>query len=293
MSNLVGQQVGHIARDNAADMAPMMDHRQVRVEASVPFGKTGAYEMPIDLHFFGPEASAVHVQKFLRVRNGFINFDFAYVIGHPRGWENLKSNTPSSCSSSSMYTGTGSGIRAADVLEKHMDKLFVDPTPYEEMPLAKQPADLKTELYPHQLKALQWMVERERPLTVGKALAAMAKATEDKAKAGAAGAAASAGAGAGSSSSSSMSSAAAATSSSVGSTSTAASSSASSADRCAARLDVVAFRVRASASTRAFFWERTAEGQYLNVATNTVVKNPPPLPCGGILAGELRDWFRR
>lgn len=63
------------------------------------------------------------------------------------------------------------GPSMQDIIERELEEIFRQPGGYEGCPLAEQPAGLKTDLYPHQLKALHWMIQQERSLTVAEKLA--------------------------------------------------------------------------------------------------------------------------
>ena len=53
-----------------------------------------------------------------------------------------------------------------DVLERELEGIYRSGVSYEAMPEAEAPEGLATSLYPHQRKALHWMVQQERDLTV-------------------------------------------------------------------------------------------------------------------------------
>lgn len=239
--------LGHISRQNAALLAPMMDTRGLRLEGSV--GKIGKFQIPLDIHLFCPRANMAVVQHALRQlptagAPKHVNFDPAAVYlvdldhiaqtayGPPR---------PAGAATAPSY-----GAPSEAAVLRHLDSLFIEPIPYDAQPEAPQPRTVLTSLYPHQLKALAWMLERETPMNVATALA------HQRQQAAAAIAAAAArgrdGAGAGSSTSSSRAA------SSLSSSSNSSSSSAS-ADPDGAALERILSRARASAASRCFMWE--------------------------------------
>ncbi|KAM8834299.1 helicase-like transcription factor [Synchiropus picturatus] len=66
VTNVNGQQVGHIKRNLAAAMAHIMDNNLAKVEGLVLFGKTNNYNMPVVLSFWGKEESRGAVVDYMR-----------------------------------------------------------------------------------------------------------------------------------------------------------------------------------------------------------------------------------
>merc|ERR1719421_902660 len=62
------------------------------------------------------------------------------------------------------------GPDMAQILERELEGIFSTQVRYEDMPEAEAPSRLTSQLYPHQRKALHWMLQRERPLDVEQAL---------------------------------------------------------------------------------------------------------------------------
>ena len=63
------------------------------------------------------------------------------------------------------------------VVEKRLEELYSHGIQYEKMPLADQPPDVTTTLFPHQRKALWWMRQQERVRNANEVLAEQAAET--------------------------------------------------------------------------------------------------------------------
>merc|ERR1719159_1492822 len=59
----------------------------------------------------------------------------------------------------------------SEVIDRELEGIFRTGSRYEEMPEAAPPPALRTALYPHQRKALHWMLQQERGLNIDEALA--------------------------------------------------------------------------------------------------------------------------
>lgn len=274
VDNILGAQVGHIGREWAAAMAPVMDRMGVRFDATLPQGASG-YSCTIELHAFGVWAAAPAVHSSLRVFTPrYVNLA-PTTLYPPASWAGSGSGgaaaSPVRAQPSPAAAMAAMGATFSDaVVQRHAEELFVGAQPYDAMPEAPQPAALLTRLFPHQAKALAWMIARERPLTVAQALAEQSTGGGGAAVASAAGAGAS---GAGAAGASASGSGAA-----LG----------TEAAALAALRSVIAQSV-ADGKKRAMFWEVRGSSLF-NIATNSLVKvaDAPPLPRGGILADEVR-----
>jgi hypothetical protein len=257
-------------------------------------------QIPMDIHLFCPRASLAAVQHGIqRLPVGasckYINYDVnaAQVVdmnavvkggGQAAGAAAAAAAAARAPSSSAAvaYRGAAAGAPSeSDVLSRHLDSLFVEPVPYDAQPQAAQPAAVVTPMYPHQLKAVAWMAQREAPMTVKTALEHQRRLAAAAAAAAATSTPSPSGKGAGSKSKPSSSS------SSSSSSAAAASTSSGTAAAEEAALARIVDRVRAVASTRSFFWQEVVVGTelfYENVATGQRVRQPPQLPRGGILA---------
>lgn len=267
--NLRGVQIGHIAREDASRLAPLLDNASLglRLEGTVPSGANNVYAMPLSLNMWGPVGND-------RARN-CARHNMRYLSGY---------SVPSSEDSIAAESQTR-GPTASEIVESGLAELLKSKLHYKDMPEAEEPPGLKTKLLEFQRKGLYWMCARERRTTVDEALAqlteenavrvrrAKAEAKEARAAAKAAAKAASkkrkrqaasngrdeGGAGAGTGGAGSAG---------------------------AAAKKGVAARKPAKPPQHAFFWKKKG-AQYVNVVANFRQSECPVLPRGGILADEM------
>lgn len=192
--NIRGDQIGHVPREMAGLLAPVMDRLadgELRVEGHIPRGSGNVYSIPIRLQVFGHDPSG-HVAPQLRDLGERLRRTYCCaargaveVVSAPREagtpvqeltpqmWREIMGSKPLKSTASKM------GPTMQDIIERELEEIFRQPGGYEASPLAKQPDGLKTDLYPHQLKALHWMIQQERALTVAEKLA---EASDDVAR---------------------------------------------------------------------------------------------------------------
>eukprot|EP00927_Polykrikos_kofoidii_P040089 TRINITY_DN34327_c0_g2_i1.p1 TRINITY_DN34327_c0_g2~~TRINITY_DN34327_c0_g2_i1.p1 ORF type:complete len:1077 (+),score=209.48 TRINITY_DN34327_c0_g2_i1:61-3291(+) len=278
--NIRNEQIGHLPREFAAALAPMMDAAQVnaddgeelRFEGHVPKGAQNVFSKPLRISIFGYDFAGRLAPKISSLGDRLRSTYCAAARGgvevttspnhrgtpvgelDERTWAMITGGRP---------TTKSRGPSMADVIERELESIFCSGARYEETPEAETPTGLASQLYPHQRKALHWMLQQERGLTVEEALAEKAslttgeeRATDPKAvstkKAG--GRAASSGGG------------------STGST-------AKSKKVAEAKVEQV------------FFWTKEVSKNgtciYKNLATHSAFKAAPRLPRGGILADDM------
>lgn len=280
VKNAFRQKLGHIPKELAAWVAPLLDCGAVSVQAVVPMdARRDGYSITLDLHFFGREqATAATVHRSLRLLSPhLLNFETDQLHGPPEEWVAFSravqgggAGAGAGGRGSRSAAGSGRGALSwEDVLATSLEGLYAQPVPYEDMQEAPAPSTLATPLYPHQRKAVWWMQAREEKVTVAEALS---KQEARRQKAAAAG-------------SSSRSEAVPSPSRPTPSASASSSSRSSSRDTPAVLLSTIA--QRAAASTRAFFWEKRPNGSFYNTALGVERRNPDPLPRGGILADDM------
>jgi len=250
----------------------------VRPEALI-HSRGDGYNIPLDIHILGPSSLRGAVFTGLKrhtkdTRQPCFQNSNELMQGPPERWWEAATSTAIASNYASSEALRRQGVSFDDsVVQKHVEELFAGGTSYDDMPCSPQPIHCNTQLYPWQLKAVRWMMEKELPLTVEEAL---------KVKSSTPAASVAAGGGVTGSSSNTTAPLIAISDGGGGPAAEA---------RVVAALRSAAAAVRKVESTRAFFWERrvTAAGSvaYFNVATGSLVSSPPPLPRGGILADEM------
>ena len=152
VDNLAGVQVGHIRRQLAAALAPLMDdqtHLRPRVEGSVPRPQSSEFTVPILLHVFGLPEVAAAVASLL-ARYG-ARFDPGSGVAAGAG-----------AASSVVATRT---IAAASRSQEELDALLDTLSETEGLlpfDAASEAPALTTQLHPYQAAGVSWMLRRER-----------------------------------------------------------------------------------------------------------------------------------
>nr|XP_022335215.1 helicase-like transcription factor [Crassostrea virginica] len=154
--NVVRQQVGHIKREMAAALAPVMDRGWARLEGVVPFGSQNQFSMPVDISLWGkPEHKHETVAQLeragIRVK----------VTSDPEGGYLGSSAGPSS---SSMMYGVVSNRRTfltPSEVRNELDKLFESLNEGDKTTTMEPSEAVSSRMYSHQKQALHWMVQRE------------------------------------------------------------------------------------------------------------------------------------
>mgnify|MGYP002803377023 FL=1 len=264
--NIRGEQIGHVPREMASLLAPVMDRfsdgTELRVEGHIPRGSGNVYSIPVRLQIYGqnnPETASPSVsaapamlqrlgqqlqRTYCTAARGAVE---VVTAPDPMG-------TPVQELTPEMWRQINGGKGAKktsklgptmhDVINRELEEIFRQPGGYEGSPMAQQPESLKTDLYPHQLKALHWMIQQERPLTVADKLAE-ATAPKDHEK--------------------------------------------TIKPKRGRQTGTGPTTTKADAA-QVFFWIKdVSKGQviYKNLATNSAFKHPPLLPRGGILADDM------
>eukprot|EP00929_Paragymnodinium_shiwhaense_P049077 TRINITY_DN24769_c1_g3_i1.p1 TRINITY_DN24769_c1_g3~~TRINITY_DN24769_c1_g3_i1.p1 ORF type:complete len:1067 (-),score=226.70 TRINITY_DN24769_c1_g3_i1:152-3352(-) len=259
--NMRSEQIGHIPREMAAVLSPVMDSmrqaaggEELRIEGHIPRGAGNVYSCPLRLQVFGhdPRGSLAPRMSQLGER-----LERTYCAAARGSVEVMRSpeaaGTPVTSLDNQMWRDimggkaprkvAAQGPTIADVLERELESIFRDgASSYESSRLAEQPEGLQTKLYPHQLKALHWMMHHERNVTVEDVLAEQGQQE--------------------------------------------------------VQVPPPAKKKRKSAgspaslpSTQIFFWTKEVKAGgptvYRNLATNAAFRSPPRLPKGGILADDM------
>ncbi|XP_013396086.1 flocculation protein FLO11-like, partial [Lingula anatina] len=149
VDNVGSVQVGHIKRELAAALAPIMDQGIARVEGVVPYGSKNMYSMPLELSFWGLPENRLGCVNKLRYYGHYLK------------------ETPGTSK-----TGVGAGLTLGSPLSTRvcltqaemkgqLDKLFEDLKQYDTTKTAEPAKAISTPLFPHQKQALHWMIQRE------------------------------------------------------------------------------------------------------------------------------------
>ena len=198
IDNVVRDQIGHIGRNNAAKLAPLMDSGQLLVEGALT-GPKSFYECPIGLKLFGtkdPVAQAALKQQMQDLRlpvnelvrsekeqqkrdrefqkqqkarekaaaamqkNGGAVFD----PEGPNKYSNLgmpSGDNPAELNVDQLLSGTA--IYNPRDVQDVVNKFVAGEDALANMPLADQPGMVATVLLPYQRQGLQWMLDKESP----------------------------------------------------------------------------------------------------------------------------------
>uniref|UniRef100_A0A8C6Q8Y5 Helicase like transcription factor n=1 Tax=Nothobranchius furzeri TaxID=105023 RepID=A0A8C6Q8Y5_NOTFU len=146
VTNIYGNQVGHIKKELAAAMAYMMDRSLAKVEGVVHTGVNNPFSMPVMLSFWGKEEDRNTVMKHMASRGYKLN------PGSPTGDLALYGTSASS------YKKGVTVPLTAEELKNAFDNLFDG---LMESKDGEKEASVATALLPHQKQALSWMCARE------------------------------------------------------------------------------------------------------------------------------------
>mmetsp|Transcript_98320 Transcript_98320/g.194817 ORF Transcript_98320/g.194817 Transcript_98320/m.194817 type:complete len:1042 (-) Transcript_98320:237-3362(-) len=259
--NVRNEQIGHLPREMAAQLAPFMDQHiaqnnleELRFEGHIPRGARNTFKIPLKLAIFGCDPA----RRLAPLAQGLANRLRHTYCASARGSVEIMSSPDSAGTpvgsiddkTWTAITGVRPGTRSSvahgpsmgDIIDRELEGIFRLGACYESMPEAEPPTALRTELYPHQRKALHWMLAQERDRTVDEALLDVPVMQ--------------------------------------------ASPVASSFSQKRSVSKSVT-----STGAQVFFWTReTLQGGgvvYRNLATNSAFRAPPRLPRGGILADDM------
>ncbi|GFR51517.1 hypothetical protein Agub_g13933, partial [Astrephomene gubernaculifera] len=151
VDNVRGEKIGHISREQAAVISPLIDKGQLRIEGVVQ-GAKGAYSMPIDLVFLCPPPGAGGAAGGVdpdslrrRLRAGGI------ALGGGGGG-----------GGGAAAGGSYVQVMSPSEVDRSLEKMFDDLHAASPLQLAMDPdPEVISPLFPHQRVALAWMVARE------------------------------------------------------------------------------------------------------------------------------------
>ncbi len=157
--NIAGEQVGHIPREVAAALATQMDElkEDLRCEGFIPRGSGNVYTIPVTLSLYGPAGRRQQVSTMI---GGLRRYGVSTTVHNPQ-----EEAPPASKGRQKRLAPS-----ASDIIERQLEDLYSKSTNYEDMPEVDPVPAVKTGLYPHQRKALAWMLASETRGTVADAL---------------------------------------------------------------------------------------------------------------------------
>ncbi|KAK2624421.1 hypothetical protein QTJ16_006371 [Diplocarpon rosae] len=179
INNVQGTQIGHIPRNLASKLAPLMDARSIVLEGILA-GEKGQWDCPIRLRVFGPADPAARkkLEDDMKAQRVPIK---KQSIAAPK-----KPSTPvppPQRSQMGFQSSQGSSSQPEAVPEANMQHLIeiserFNPRDAErlveawgqgedalsKMPMAEQPSDLVSTLLPYQRQGLAWMLQKENPV---------------------------------------------------------------------------------------------------------------------------------
>ncbi|XP_071999196.1 helicase-like transcription factor isoform X1 [Engystomops pustulosus] len=150
VNNVNGEQVGHIKKELAAALSPVMDRKLVKIEGAVPYGAHNVFTMPVTLSFWGREENKTTVLDHLK-KHGF------RLETGPKGF----GKSFSSAAGSSLSSSLPAVQLTLEQLKSEFDKLFEDLKEDDKTQELEPAKSVQTKLLPHQKQALSWMVSRE------------------------------------------------------------------------------------------------------------------------------------
>ncbi|KXZ51801.1 hypothetical protein GPECTOR_11g243 [Gonium pectorale] len=150
VDNIRGEKIGHISREQAAVLAPLIDRGKLRIEGLVA-GAKGVYQMPIDLFCFcQPQDESDVVAKLQR---GGIALGGGGARGSGGGGAGGAAGKAGSMSIRPM---------AKAELDNSLERMFDEVHNSAALQPAMDPdPEVLSRLFPHQRVALAWMIGRE------------------------------------------------------------------------------------------------------------------------------------
>ncbi|XP_071949768.1 helicase-like transcription factor [Antedon mediterranea] len=160
VDNVSKQKVGHLNRHLAAAMSYIVDNKLARVEGIVPSGKNNQYSMPVNLTLWGKPERQNSVASALSRHN----IQFQYPGGA------MSTATASSSGVVSGYQPRSSSytpqLLTQAEMKNELDSIFDSMKEHDKTSCMEPAKAIMTKLYPHQKRALQWMVNQENSNTL-------------------------------------------------------------------------------------------------------------------------------
>ncbi|KAI1622935.1 SNF2 family N-terminal domain-containing protein [Exophiala viscosa] len=195
IDNVLRDQIGHLSRQVAAKLAPLIDSGQLLVEGALT-GPKSYYECPIGLKIFGtsdPVAGAALAQKMKELRLPVREYNqskkqLQELEKERKAREKAaaamakKGNAVIDNEGSNRYSNLNSASMSSSQTQESLDQVLTGTTTFnprdvqdvvnkigaseevlEKLPVAAQPGALATILLPYQRQGLQWMLDHESP----------------------------------------------------------------------------------------------------------------------------------
>ncbi|CAG8482035.1 6832_t:CDS:10, partial [Cetraspora pellucida] len=160
VDNIMGVQVGHIPRDVAAVVSPLIDNGEIKLEATI-LGNRGTYSIPLQLHVYGLPQAQESISSSLKKRG--------ITVESPKQPRQTKKSIAEAAASMAMFdeawrdlVGKGQEISMKKKQEA-FEKIGISIEDLEKLPEAPQPDALLTKLLPYQKQGLGWMFSHEHP----------------------------------------------------------------------------------------------------------------------------------
>jgi len=155
VDNLEGQQVGHIKKEIAAILAPIMDSMpHIKLDGTIP-ARGNAWNIPIRIEFLGPDPNqAEHVESLFR---------------NQRMARAKKKKAPPKQATGATKMNKPEVVVQTKKLDwkeqqKNLDDMFQNQSKDQlaNLPDVEIPVQLTQKLFEHQVQGIQWLVQRER-----------------------------------------------------------------------------------------------------------------------------------
>ncbi|KAL1918032.1 uncharacterized protein VTP21DRAFT_3298 [Calcarisporiella thermophila] len=155
VDNMSQLQVGHIPRDKAAILAPLLDAKRLVMEGIVS-GRARTYDIPLLLTFYASPHDIPNVKRVLAMQG--------IDVGLPKptikmGRQSLPVKMDESWGELMAATQKLDQKRSQQLL----DKIGISVKDLAKLQKASQPENLRTKLLPFQLQGLQWLLDHEHP----------------------------------------------------------------------------------------------------------------------------------
>ncbi|ETN40625.1 uncharacterized protein HMPREF1541_04902 [Cyphellophora europaea CBS 101466] len=194
IDSCMGHQIGHIGRQVAAKLAPLIDSGELLMEGALT-GEKSFYDCPIGLKMFGtsdPVAAATLKEKMQKLRLPVTELNRAERERKQREKERVAREKAAQLMKkggravldaegpnkyANLNTANGDDETSVDLeeilsntatfnprdVQDAVNKFVAGEATLKSMPMAEQPSALSTILLPYQRQGLQWMLEKESP----------------------------------------------------------------------------------------------------------------------------------
>jgi SWI/SNF-related matrix-associated actin-dependent regulator of chromatin subfamily A3 len=155
VNNMQGQQVGHIKRETAAILSPLM-HRnpEIKVDATIPWATFNSYTIPIQIDFYGPDPNQAD-----SIMNLFESFRKAKAKKKKAA---PKRDTTTAAANSQVTVQTKKLDWKSQ--QQQLDDMFHKQSKQqlENLPDLEMPPQLTQDLFLHQIEGIKWLYQREQ-----------------------------------------------------------------------------------------------------------------------------------